>query len=81
MHRDCPRAAISVSIKARSAIFQGNCRRAFFEPAASLDLDACRTHWWLNLVFANNQHPVGGCYNITWSLAVQVVSQHRARKQ
>jgi peptidoglycan/LPS O-acetylase OafA/YrhL len=32
----------------------------------------CEQYWWLNVLFLNNQHARGGCYNTTWSLAVQM---------
>ena len=34
-------------------------------------MQACAAHWWANLGLLNNQLPAGGCFNITWSLAVQ----------
>ena len=47
------------------------CRRAFLDDKSTYDTQACATHWWANLVFLNNQLPAGGCFNVTWSLAVQ----------
>lgn len=35
-------------------------------------MELCRGQGWMNLVFLNSQLPNGGCYNISWSLAVQV---------
>ena len=48
------------------------CRAGFFGPKATFDREVCSRLGWLNLVFLNNQHQNGGCFNISWSLAVQV---------
>ena len=48
------------------------CRRAFLDPYSSFDLEVCGRHWWLNFAFVNNQQTIGGCFNISWSLAVQM---------
>ena len=48
------------------------CRASFFGPKATFDREVCNSLGWLNLVFLNNQHQNGGCFNISWSLAVQV---------
>lgn len=42
------------------------------DPRSTFDAGVCEKYWWLNLLFLNNQHPRGGCFNITWSLAVQM---------
>ncbi|KAK9841795.1 hypothetical protein WJX81_003721 [Elliptochloris bilobata] len=34
--------------------------------------DQCARNLWANIVFAHNALPMGGCYSITWSLAVQM---------
>ena len=48
------------------------CREGFFGHRSSFDLEVCREHGWRNFIFLNNQLPMGGCFNISWSLAVQV---------
>ena len=48
------------------------CRRAFLDHLSTFDIEVCRSTWWLNLIFMSNQHIIGGCFNITWSLAVQM---------
>ena len=35
-------------------------------------MEVCRKQGWMNLAFLNNQLRNGGCFNISWSLAVQV---------
>ncbi len=49
------------------------CRRASFDAGATFDIDVCRSREALaNLVFQNNQLAAGGCYNTTWTIAVQM---------
>lgn len=48
------------------------CRAGFFGPRTTFDQEVCRKQGWRNLVFLNNQLSNGGCFNISWSLAVQV---------
>ena len=49
------------------------CRRASFDAGATFDAEVCRSRKALaNFLFQNNQLMNGGCYNITWTLAVQM---------
>jgi peptidoglycan/LPS O-acetylase OafA/YrhL len=48
------------------------CRRAFFNDDLPFDGAVCKHKGWRNFVFLNNQLPNGGCFNISWSLAVQM---------
>lgn len=38
----------------------------------TFDAAACKREMMHSLLFVNNQLPTGGCYNLTWSLAVQM---------
>ncbi|BDA41091.1 hypothetical protein COCOBI_01-7460 [Coccomyxa sp. Obi] len=47
--------------------------RASYDAGATFDAEVCRSKKALaNFLFQNNQLANGGCYNITWTLAVQM---------
>jgi peptidoglycan/LPS O-acetylase OafA/YrhL len=47
-------------------------RRGFFDRFATMDQGACATSLWRNFTFTNNMVDFAGCWNITWSLCVQM---------
>jgi peptidoglycan/LPS O-acetylase OafA/YrhL len=48
-------------------------RLATFDAGATFDAEVCRSRKaFANFLFQNNQLINGGCYNITWTLAVQM---------
>ena len=50
----------------------GDCRMTYFDPLGAFDMSYCKSSMLHNIFFINNQQPVGGCYTISWSLAVQM---------
>jgi peptidoglycan/LPS O-acetylase OafA/YrhL len=47
-------------------------RRGFFDRFATMDQGACATSLWRNFTFTNNMVDFAGCWNMTWSLCVQM---------
>lgn len=64
--------SVTLKVGQRSTFILCAHRRTFFDRKQPWDTAVCRDKAWTNFLFTNNQLANGGCYNTSWSLAVQM---------